>query len=252
MAPKNKGRPEPSTKLIPPQALPVWPALSPLPPASDLAVRELLPGQIVAIPKLWTAALCRHYVSFLSSLPLTTTPGKPKRGDAVRVNDRYQIDDPAFAARLWNETALEKLVMGDGAHPLTELQRRQLWGGDVVGLSPNIRIYRYTKGQFFDQHYDDANNIVIPGTPSIPARTTWTLLLYLTSSSTGCVGGETVFYPEPLKKKGKHTPSQPFVVELETGLALLHRHGAECMLHEGREVREGEKWVIRTDLCVRR
>ena len=24
------------------------------------------------------------------------------------------------------------------------------------------------------------------------------------------------------------------------------------MLHEGREVTEGEKWVIRTDLCVRR
>lgn len=99
---------------------------------------------------------------------------------------------------------------------------------------------------------DDANNIVIPGTPSIPARTTWTLLLYLTSSSTGCVGGETVFYPEPPKRKGKNAPPQPLVVELETGLALLHRHGAECMLHEGREVLAGEKWVIRTDLCIRR
>jgi hypothetical protein len=25
-------------------------------------------------------------------------------------------------------------------------------GGEVVGLNPKIRIYRYTKGQFFDQH----------------------------------------------------------------------------------------------------
>ena len=25
-------------------------------------------------------------------------------------------------------------------------------GGDVVGLNPSIRIYRYTKGQFFDCH----------------------------------------------------------------------------------------------------
>jgi len=253
MAPKKKTRPEPSTKPTPlPPALPRWPALSPLLPASDLALHELLPGQIVAVPQLWTATLCRNYVSFLSSLPLTTTPGKPKRGDAVRVNDRFQVDDPAFAARLWSETALEKLVTGDGARPLTESQRHQLWGGDVVGLSPNIRIYRYAQGQFFDQHYDDANNIVIPGTPSIPARTTWTLLLYLTSSSTGCVGGETVFYPEPPKRKGKNAPPQPLVVELETGLALLHRHGAECMLHEGREVLAGEKWVIRTDLCIRR
>jgi len=45
---------------------------------------------------------------------------------------------------------------------------------------------------------------------------------------------------------------QPVVVGLETGMALLHRHGNQCMLHEGREVLEGEKWVIRSDLCVRR
>lgn len=36
------------------------------------------------------------------------------------------------------------------------------------------------------------------------------------------------------------------------GMALLHRHGRDCLLHEGREVVEGEKWVVRSDLCVRR
>lgn len=35
-------------------------------------------------------------------------------------------------------------------------------------------------------------------------------------------------------------------------MALLHKHGQDCLLHEGREVREGEKWIIRSDLCVRR
>lgn len=25
-------------------------------------------------------------------------------------------------------------------------------GGEVIGLNPNIRVYRYTKGQFFDAH----------------------------------------------------------------------------------------------------
>lgn len=101
---------------------------------------------------------------------------------------------------------------------------------------------------------DDSNNVVIPGDPPIPARTTWTLLLYLTSPATGCIGGQTVFYPDPPKKsKVKNAaPPEPFVAELEVGMALLHRHGAECMLHEGREVLEGEKWVIRSDLCVKR
>jgi hypothetical protein len=81
------------------------------------------------------------------------------------------------------------------------------------------------------------------------------LLLYLTSAASGCIGGETVFYPEPelgKKKKNKEPAPEPLVVDLEIGMALLHRHGTECMLHEGREVLQGEKWVIRSDLCVRR
>jgi len=28
--------------------------------------------------------------------------------------------------------------------------------------------------------------------------------------------------------------------------------GRDCMLHEGKEVTMGEKWVIRSDLCVKR
>lgn len=52
--------------------------------------------------------------------------------------------------------------------------------------------------------------------------------------------------------KDRQFPDKEVVVELQTGMALLHRHGDECMLHEGREVTKGEKWVIRSDLCVRR
>lgn len=85
------------------------------------------------------------------------------------------------------------------------------------------------------------------------ARTTWTLLLYLTSPATGCIGGETVFYPDPPKKASKkEPPPEPIAVGLEVGMALLHKHGKDCMLHEGREVLAGEKWVIRSDLCVLR
>lgn len=100
---------------------------------------------------------------------------------------------------------------------------------------------------------DDSNNITFSSpdsTEPIKAKTTWTLLLYLTSPATGCTGGETVFYPDPLSKR-EATPA-PVVVGLDVGMALLHRHGQDCMLHEGREVTAGEKWVIRSDLCVRR
>jgi len=40
------------------------------------------------------------------------------------------------------------------------------------------------------------------------------------------------------------------VVVPKSGTALLHRHGSgrECLRHEGKEVRRGEKWVLRSDV----
>ncbi len=53
-----------------------------------------------------------------------TTPGAPKRGDALRVNDRFQIFDEGFANRLWTETGLRELVCGcDGDDGTNE----ELW-----------------------------------------------------------------------------------------------------------------------------
>jgi len=234
------------------RVLPRWPPLQPLIPTSDLGLTEMLPNQVLIISRFWTTTLCTQYVSFLSALPLTTTPGKPKKGNAVRVNDRFQVDDPAFAEQLWSGTALQELVerLTIDGRALDADETKKLWGGEVLGLNSNIRVYRYSKGQFFDQHFDDSNNIVFPGTPPVPAKTTWTLLLYLTSPATGCQGGETVFYPEAPSKR--EAAPLPVVADLEVGLALLHRHGRDCLLHEGREVTEGEKWVIRSDLCVKR
>ncbi|KAK0287588.1 hypothetical protein LTR91_003042 [Friedmanniomyces endolithicus] len=236
-------------------SLPKWPAIQPLVAPSDLTLTALLPDQVLTISRFWTTALCKSYVAFLATLPLITTPGTPQKGHAVRVNDRYQVEDSAFADRLWSGTALKELV----EHPtidgreLSAEDTKELWGGEVLGLNSNIRVYRYSKGQFFDQHYDDSNIISFPTSTSpipIPARTTWTLLLYLSSPATGCQGGETVFYPEAPGKR--QVAPAPVIAALEVGMALLHRHGKDCLLHEGREVLDGEKWVIRSDLCVRR
>ncbi len=257
-----------TSKAVP---APNWPELAPVVPAADLSLNVLLTDQILTIPRLWTSTLCKTYVNLLASLPLVTTPGKPRRGEAVRVNDRFQVEDPAFAGGLWGNTALKDIVENpviDGKS-LDETAKRKLWGGEVLGLNSNIRVYRYSKGQFFDQHCkpsvfllpaitkchldDDSNNIMFPSASStcaIPAKTTWTLLLYLTSPTTGCEGGETVFYPDPPSRKTAAPP--PVITNLEVGMALLHRHGKDCLLHEGREVTAGEKWVIRSDLCVKR
>ena len=100
---------------------------------------------------------------------------------------------------------------------------------------------------------DESNPVEFPTMPGIKSQTTWTLLLYLTDLNTGCRGGETVFYPEFGQVKNWGSPSNsvlPISVPPEAGMALLHKHGDDCLLHEGKEVVSGEKWVIRSDLCV--
>jgi 2OG-Fe(II) oxygenase superfamily len=264
MAPKGKKRVQAKPEQ-PENTPPNWPPLTPLLNPMDISFRTKTKDQILLIPQYFTSTLCKTFVSFLSTLPLQTTPGNPQRGMALRINDRFEVNDPAFARVLWEQTCLRELIQRDkedGEVGWSESERRKVWGGEVVGLNPRIRIYRYTKGQHFAPHYDESNLLTLPsqatGGEAIPVRTTWTLLVYLTSSINGCIGGETVFYPEDDSLKGRSEPSaEPIVVELETGMALLHKHGprpggVDCMLHEGREVQEGEKWILRSDICVRR
>ena len=135
------------------QALPDWPPLRPLVPTCDLSLDTILEDQIVIIRNFFTSTLCKQYVAFLSTLSLVTTPGRPKRGVAVRVNDRIQFNDPAFANMLWMSTGLESLIASSNNDAqIRQEDLAQAWGGQVVGLNPNIRIYRYREGQFFDQH----------------------------------------------------------------------------------------------------
>lgn len=143
------------------QSHPNWPPLRPLLPATDLRLTALVPDQIYLIRNFLPASLCKTYSSFLSSLPLTTTPGKPKKDEAVRVNDRFQVEDARFAEMLWSGTAMKELVtcrLGEDEYEEEEYEEdvaelaRRTWGGEVLGLNPKIRIYRYSTGQFFAQH----------------------------------------------------------------------------------------------------
>ena len=255
MAPKSKkvakASPTTSSKPADRPVKPDWPALAPLVPTLSLFLDPLVPSQILLIRNLFTATLCSRYVSFLSSLPLITTPVTKSRDLAVRVNDRFQIEDGAFAEALWSKTALKPLILG--------YEDQAAWSDgravagtnkppEIFGLNPNIRVYRYRDGQFFDKHYDDSNNLSFVGESGSPraAKTTWTLLIYLSV----CEGGQTVFYPD--RVKGSKLEPEPIAVAPEIGLGLLHRHGDQCMMHEGKKVSAGDKWVLRSDLVVKR
>ena len=92
-------------------------------------------------------------------------------------------------------------------------------------------------------HYDTPQPSPNPLTPTHSSE--WTLLIYLSPPPPApqLVGGETVFHLSG--KRGGEV-----VVAPKSGMALLHRHGSgrECLIHEGRKVEKGSKWVLRSDV----
>lgn len=130
-----------------------WPLLRPVLPSYALSLDVLLRTQLVVIPRLLCDELCSTLVRFCTqSLKLETTPGTPKRGEAVRVNDRFQVLDEAFAARLWDETGLRDLLAREEEQGELWTEEERAKGTKAWGLNANIRVYRYGKGQFFDKH----------------------------------------------------------------------------------------------------
>lgn len=109
---------------------PNWPPFKPALPVVQLTPEAPIPGledKIILLRNFWPKNLCRDYVNFLKTLPLTTTPGRPKRGEAVRVNDRFQVEDPRFSRRLWLETGLQDALLEESV--------RSLWLADAFSLS---------------------------------------------------------------------------------------------------------------------
>ncbi|PPQ67656.1 hypothetical protein CVT25_012684 [Psilocybe cyanescens] len=210
-----------------------------LTPKSDLECIPILQDQIIIIDDLLSPAECKSFVKFIDGLPLELTPPK-KRGEAERVNHRFSITSMDFAARL-HELLLPHLPSfpypSSVKHPPTLDSPRK-----PQFCNSNIRVYKYSPLQYFGPHYDDSVRDPVTGTKS-----EWTLLIYLTGIEDGVEGGETLFYNE---QRGK--PREVITPPLKRGTALLHRHGEECMLHEGSPVRKGTKYVLRSDLMFTR
>ncbi|KAI8059512.1 hypothetical protein BC940DRAFT_313604 [Gongronella butleri] len=216
---------------------------SPLPPipklmpkTDGLAVTELEPQQIYLVHDLFTPNECQKLIDYFEQhlKPQAVASLVPKPGEAFRSNDRQSMQSPVLAKLLWQlgvARACEHEGIVAASGPRTP-----------CGLNSNIRIYRYRPGQRFEAHYDDTVKDDVTG-----YWTDWTLLIYLNGDMQG---GETVFYRDHGAKK-KKTTKPPIVVQPKQGLALLHRHGQHCLLHEALEVTRGNKWVLRSDVLIR-
>jgi prolyl 4-hydroxylase len=138
----------------------------------------------------------------------------------VRNNDRVIFDDEELARLLWERVKVYIPEQIDDAKP--------------TRLNPRFRIYRYIPGQRFKGHKDGVET-----TPQGDSSR-YTVLVYLNDS---CKGGETVFIERKRTEETLQTFTQSVTPRVGMSLIFLHQ-----LMHEGAEVKEGEKYVLRTDV----
>jgi hypothetical protein len=166
------------------------------------------------------------------------------------------ITSAAFAATLFH-------LLSPHLPPLASLQNPTHTSPypRPVLCNSNIRLYKYTEGQYFGPHYDESvagPPIPLPTTPapliaeapdsqpqnsvsstgkragqkkakatnvskrqSTPTWSEWTVLIYLSGAEDGIVGGETVFYVD--EGRGKSRTQRLIVPPLKRGSVLLHK-----------------------------
>ncbi len=178
------------------------------------------------VPALFTPNECTGILEQGQSgpwLPATVNAESGRVVDArIRSSTTAVLRDAALSDELFR-----RIRPHVPAQMTTEMGDRGRVSMDVVGIFLPLRIYRYEVGQQFGLHQDQSY-AGEGGTLSL-----LTLMVYLNE---GFSGGETDF------------PEQSRTVIPKTGEALLFQHK---LLHAGRPVTQGTKFVLRSDVLYR-
>ncbi len=173
------------------------------------------------VPNVLADDTCRALIARTEKLGyavamMSVTGGGVVHRPDIRDNERVILWDGDVAADLWQ--LLRPHVPA------------QMDGKPAVGLSAKLRCYRYTAGQSFAKHVDDAT--VLDGQQS-----KLTVLVYLNE---GFEGGHTRLCVYDDRFVDRSIDVQP-----ATGAAFIFDHR---VLHAGMPVVRGVKYALRTDV----
>ena len=147
---------------------------------------------------------------------------------SYRNNQRMVIDDDRFAEKL-------RIRLLNAAPPRIVDQDGAQW--EFQGINPRFRFCQYNQGEAFFIHQDGVFH------KSESEKSFLTLLIYLNDQST-FRGGATRFF------SNNNDANEPtLMVEPKAGMALLFDHS---LWHDGAQILEGTKYVLRSDLIYRR
>ena len=174
---------------------------------------------IIRVPNALSESECNELITRIERIgpeiaTINTLDGV-KVNRNIRNNDRVIFEDKELA-----DTILERV---------RHRAPQTVHGMTLSGANERFRCHRYKPGMKFAPHTDASfhrNDI---------EQSWYSCLVYLNDE---CEGGETTFLTDP-----------EVAVRPETGLALLFQHP---IVHEGSIVKNGVKYVCRTDLMYRR
>lgn len=169
------------------------------------------------VEEFLTPEECKGFIEFSEKQgyneSLIRTKGGEVMNKEIRDNDRVIWDNTQFAEQLW------ELVK--------DMMPANIDGYEPTGLNERFRFYRYKDGQQFKPHIDG------PYRKSETEKSKITLLLYLNEDF---VGGNTTLVLEGQE------------IEPKEGMLFLFEHK---IMHCGRPVTEGTKYVLRTDVMYK-
>ncbi|WP_198420816.1 2OG-Fe(II) oxygenase [Massilia atriviolacea] len=161
-------------------------------------------------------AMCQHYIALGEEAGYVPSEVNfrdgARRAEEIRNNDRVILDDAALADSLFQRARA--------------LLPARIDGWELSGLNERFRFYRYGPREYFKWHRDG----VFARSPDEESRLTF--MIYLNGD---VEGGDTEFRTEFIKP--------------QEGAALVFPH---TLLHQGTEVVDGLKYVLRTDVMYRR
>ena len=192
----------------------------------DVQPEVVIPGSALYLHHLLTPAECADFRRLMDSAENVTDIGTDEK--SYRYCRRAVSRQEEAMATLWlrvkrvmEETGIIELVAKEGSD----------W--QATGLNELVRVVSYPAGGKFDPHCDGSYS------RGVAERSWWTLNIYLNTVLEED-GGATVFLG------GK----EEVAVQPEEGGGLLFFQPG--LLHEGRPLVKGEKWLLRTDVMFRR
>lgn len=174
-----------------------------------------LTENILTIDNFWHSQECFEFISKSEAigyeLATIETDNGQQRVEHIRNNNRVLYTNPHLANQIWKR--LEHFAPG------------KIGNSKATGLNELFRFYKYQSGQEFKRHRDQSyirNEI---------EASYYTFMIYLNDNYEG---GETIF--------------DNLIIQPKQGMALIFLHDLE---HEGSPVKQGTKYVLRTDIMFK-